>query len=234
MASPVQSVAYNSTADSTTHPITFAAPTVGNRIIIGVNAGSGVTGVSGSGWTREDGIISNTDTAIYSKIAGASEPTTVTFTIGGAASCNLYMEEYANAVSGVADKTAHNDSGVTPGGSQTTIPTGTTAATTVADAIAFAVFGVVAAAGAVGTYTNGFAEASQGITSGGGGTNVRMAVATKTLTATGTVSSQASSTNAQGSMLGVVAVFGLTSGGGGGGSGPETLFIPRRRVRRVA
>lgn len=211
MATPVQTATYDSTSDGTSHSVTFGTtPITGNLIVVVANTPTGLP--TPSGYTKAVGLISNTDCSLFYKIAGASEFTTVNFTIGAALSMNIAAFEYGSADPTPLDQTASADSGA----SSTSLVNGTTAATTQASEIAIAAFGISSGgAPAVISYSDSFAEISQGVTSGSASVNVRLAVAAKTLSATGTQTTTATIGSASSYASCIIATFKLTSGGAG-------------------
>lgn len=207
MASLVQSGSYNSTSDGTSHSLTLGStPVSGNLLIVAANSLTG--NPTPSGYSVADRIVTNTDTVIFYKIAGVSESPTVTFTFGAAVPMNIVALEYSGVLASPLDVTANSDSGA----SSTSVPSGTTAATSQAAEMAVAIFGIVSGgAPAASSYSNGFAEVIQGVTTGSVLANVRLAVVSKTLAATGAQSSTATTASATSNAAGVIATFKLSS-----------------------
>jgi len=101
---------------------------------------------------------------IYYKVAGASEPLVMTFTIGAASHQTLSILEYSGlATTNVLDQVQSNSCG-----NQSTCSTGTTAATTQANELVIAGFGLGDGESFLDTWTNGFARLSIAQSSGDG------------------------------------------------------------------
>jgi hypothetical protein len=108
------------------------------------------------GWTlaeSKDQATAAVSIGIYYRVAGASEPTGVTFTYSPSSRLALHTLEYTGLLtSSPLDVTADNEGGA---GGVTSLASGTTAATAQARELAFVAF----AHSATGrTYTNGFTE----------------------------------------------------------------------------
>ena len=134
----IQKKSYGSTAGSTTHAITLdSTPVNGDMLILGIVADDLFSSISGSGWSQAVQSLDNSSTYFYWKIAGASEPTTITVTIATATSCALGCMEYSGLTT--VDKTA-NATG--QNGSNAPISTGTTVTTTAANELVVGIAGM--------------------------------------------------------------------------------------------
>lgn len=180
----IQEKFYASTANALTHTIVADnAPTNGKKMILVVCSDSAVT--TPSGWSLDETTASNTDNYIFSKTAGAGESASITVTIALSDTCAMYFTEVSGLASNIVDKVA----GVISQGTTTTIDTGTTAATTVADefVIAAACLWINTFAQTVTAANNGFSfRGSVSSSNGGGVDNVTLGVAFKIISATGT------------------------------------------------
>lgn len=173
--------------------VTFdAAPTAGNLLIAraGVSATGRTFTIAESGWTQA---LHNSRAVIFYKIAGASEPSTVTLDIaGGTTTVRMIVDEQSGA-----DQTTPLGPTAQDTGTGTSLSSGTTAATTVADALALAVWACGGSHDGGVSLTNSF---STDLTIGS------IIAASKYLSATGTVESTASWTTSR-TTQSAIAVF---------------------------
>jgi hypothetical protein len=135
-----------------------ATPTQGNLLIVvgqGTNA-IGNASLSGSGWSLANSVLQGTTStlAMWYKIAGAGEPTTITLTWTSSTSTHIAISEWNNIDPAPLDKTAGT---ATTGAGVTSRSSGTTATTTVATELAYAAFGMGNTVSAE-SYSNSFTE----------------------------------------------------------------------------
>lgn len=176
----VQSKSYGSTSQLTSHSITLnSAPTSGNVLVLCVAADTTSSGAP-AGWTLVTSSVDFAGCYMYWKVSNGTE-TTITQALAGTASCCLIVLEISVATT--VDKSAS-----TTGQGTTTISTGTTAATTAANEIAVAVAGISSggpAVPSVSSWNNSFITVISAATSGVG-IPIKLDVATKILSVTGT------------------------------------------------
>jgi hypothetical protein len=202
---------YISSANATTHTVTFGStPTNGNLLVL-AGASNDVISTP-AGWTLAVQGIDFKDVKIFYKTAGVSEPTGVTVTIGSSTSCALVAWEYSGmAASSQLDKTASATAqGPTAHG------TGTTAATAQASELLIAVVGTDGTnTMSTSGWSNSFTAELDGDTTGSAGfetyitTSSRIVSATATYTTTATTSTSGSTHDS-----GVIATFKAAAGGG--------------------
>lgn len=194
----VQKKTYASTANNTSHSVSpTSTPTSGNLLMLAVCADSTVT--TPSGWTLSSGAstVSFVGLYLYWKISNGTE-STISVTIGGSTSCAMEVFEYSGLTTG--DKFASNS----PGGSPTSVATGTTAATTAANEMIAAIEGHNVTGNTVTGWSNSLVQQDTIVTTGSA-TNVRLTTALKTVSATGTQTSTAtfnSGTNSPSALIG--------------------------------
>lgn len=203
--------AQNVTGDATTTSLsaTYAStPTPGNRLFAMAVSDATLdgTGMASAGWTLAASKVADAGLYIWSKIAGASEPTTVTVVPTTAAPTNLRITEISGLDTNAIDAVVTNSGGT----AATSISTGTTGATSDADEWALAVFGIArhrSGTGTVTAYSNGFVETAQ--VANAAGNKPLLATATKTLSATGTVECTATLSVAEDHPAGLVVTYRL-------------------------
>lgn len=131
----IQKATYGSSAAALTHTITLAkTPVQGDLMILCADADNTVS--TPSGWTMQISSIHSGALYLFSKVAGASEPTSISVTLSGSTSCALGYVEFAGR-SGTVDKTL-----ATNGVSTTTLTCGPTATTTQASEVVIAAIGL--------------------------------------------------------------------------------------------
>lgn len=217
----VQTCKNNESAGDGSMDVTWgSATTAGNLLVAVVSASrAGLSGVPTitppAGWTeavtQACDSVSGVDrrTSIYYKANAASESGAKTWTCTthtGVASLGVVMAEF----SGIATSSPLDQSTGTADTSTTatTCSTGTTGSTTQADELAVAAY---QGGSTLGSPSNSFAIQDQTA-----GANF-IALATKTLSATGTVTTSATYSTGS-SNAGCVATFKAAAGGGGGGT----------------
>ncbi len=146
----------------TNYDLIYTSTPTQNNLLIGVwNAGGSAdpgTVTQPSGWTLATGFPFQRG-ALYKlviayKVAGAGESTTVRLTTGNSVGNIGTIFEYSGlATSSPEDKTQTSDGGV---GSITTLTSGTTAATTLADELVIAGWALLNGSGGTESVTNGF------------------------------------------------------------------------------
>lgn len=185
-----------------------ATPAQGNLLIIGISwrSNATVTDVP-SGWAlaTNGGDQAGIDSAIYYKIAGASEATTHTFTFSVAAQKAGAAFEFSGV--SVLDKISSNIGGTTSG------TTGSTGVLSSEDELVFALFSNISSTDTWSAHSNGLTEiaevASTNIT---GTSNAVTSIATKITTATDSVNYGATLSGAR-SWSSAVATFRAPSAG---------------------
>lgn len=208
------------TAAHASHPQATlgSAPTAGNLVVlvhIDVAAGSTPDSplVQAVKHTQVEG---SDDLAIYYRVVQGGDGQTYGATSGNDSNIVL-MEIEGPFQSSPVDVTAVNNGDV----DTSTQTSGTTATTAQASEVAVAAIGDRDPAGSASGWTNGFTERSEGH-----GTFTSVYVATKTLSATGTVETTATLPTGDGSRnWGAIATFMKAAGGGG----PSPVFFGRRR-----
>lgn len=161
--SQVQLNTYNSSADATSHSVTYGStPTSGNLLVIGVISG-GEIATPPTGWTLADSPeAASVGLYCFYKVAGASEPTTVSFTQSAAAMMCITAMEYSGMVTvSPKDQSAHN---TTVGGTAASVSSGTTATTTNANDLLVVVAGAPGDQGAPNDNLVSFSSWSAGYT----------------------------------------------------------------------
>lgn len=196
----VQKQAYISTVNSASHQVVLgSAPVQGNMLILGVVSDTTTTAPP-AGWTLAISSVMDTGSYIYYKVAGAAESPTITVNLSASDSCLLFAMEYS--LLSALDQTASGSSIIS-----TTVPTGTTAATTAANELIVTVVGIgqFSIATAVSSWDNGVSAQMSGRTSG---TVILGGLGAKVVSATGTQTSNATlnGTGTAGS-IGLIATF---------------------------
>lgn len=183
----VQKKTYGSTADNTSHTITFdSAPTQGNVLIAVVTANDGTINTP-SGWTLVVAVTDFVRSAIFTKVAGASEPSGVTFTIGNTESFSGVIMEY----SGLTGSTDQSGSATAQGGGGTIATP--SVSTTSARQLLVAVAGFRKEGGTVTItgWNNSFTEDSEVASANAADVNMGTSVGLREVDATGSYSSTA-------------------------------------------
>lgn len=205
----VQTKTFGASANSTTHTLTFTStPTSGNLLVVCIVADDFMA-TAPSGWTKAGtGAQDFTGCYIIYKVAGASEPTSVTITIGSSTSCCMQGYEYSGIVS---SSPLDQSAAATGQGTTTTINTGTTGTTSQAKELAVAVVAQSTAGSftlrTVTGWSNTFVDLGS-TDSSAVGTTCRINSSTKILAATGTQTTTATlSGNGSGHNNGVIATF---------------------------
>jgi hypothetical protein len=239
-------VLYASSSDSTSHNVTLpgGAPADGTQLVL-VYAADGQPNSGLGAYTSRFSLLQNQELKLLDRIASSDG---ATVTIGFATAHTLIAALYV--IGGLTgsppfDQPASND----PGGSPSSISTGTTPTLAQAVELAIAVFGYGTAGGVITGYTNSFVEDAAGVTSGSAGTNIRLAIAMKTTAATTGVETTATLTSSVGFPLAGVATYKVAASGGNAGGklagsrdpiggfvnsglvahGRHGLLVPRRR-----
>jgi hypothetical protein len=200
----VQRKTYGSSSTSTNHTVTFdSTPTQNNLLVLRATCDDYATNIS-SGWTQAASALDWTGTYIYYKVAGASEPSSVTLTIGSSTGCAMIADEWSGtAPSSPLDKTA---SAI---GQSSPVSTGTTTTTVQADELAIAVVGLseTPAGHNVSAWNNSFTE-NANVATTASGTQVRVVGASRVLSATGAYTTAATITSpANNHSVGAIATF---------------------------
>lgn len=197
----VQNKSYGSAADATGHTITLnTTPVAGNLLILCVNADYDIP-TPPSGWTLVVKPAAFCIAAMYYKVAGASEPTSITVTQDTSSSMCLYVMEY----SGMAASPFDTNASVSLEGSP--ISTGTTPTTAQADEllVAMAAFAPDIDT-SVSSWSNSFVEKVEVVPTAG--TALRLVVASRIVSATGAYSTEATAVNAANLQhIGLIAAF---------------------------
>lgn len=158
-----------------------------------------------SGWTLAQSAIDATGTYIFYRISDGSEQN-FTITPGAPApGCCVAFE-----ISGCAAAPFDKSASATGQGAGSTIATGTTALTSQADEILIALVGIGLSGGdtaAITAWSNSFVEQAQVTSSAGSPANIRMAVATRTVTAAATYTTTATLSAADAACSGAIATF---------------------------
>lgn len=157
-----QFATYGSVVDNTTHTITYTqTPVSGNLLVLVVNADAAIT--TPSGWTKNVTRTNGKETSMYSKVAGSSEPTNVTVTIGAATTCAMVAFEFTGRSGNLDQVVAVNGSPPT-----NDMFIGTTPTTTQSNEIVIAAFGAGNNTGqTLGpfiSWTNGFTQVAAVVT----------------------------------------------------------------------
>lgn len=195
----VQTNIYTSSAVGTSHPVTFKkTPVIGNFLIIGFYMDATTTGTTPSGWTLvgSQPISTTSGLFIYTKIAGASEPTTVTFATGSTGVIATVFEMPIKSYAGTFD----DDTGLLTNQGNATNAINHTV-TSAADMIfAFIVYYNLThndTGDGPFTFDQGFSQISYGIALHGGtsGISLEMVVAYQAPSVSGTYQTNVTSTN---------------------------------------
>src|SRR6476469_7360239 len=203
------------------------ATTAGNKLLMAVN--SDATVATPAGWTLIVSSIHNAGCYLFAKKTLGGE-TAFTVTPGSAASTCVGVAEYDGfigaTIATAQDQTQTNGSAT----GAATRSTGTTATTTLADEYAIAIWGYSASqviyvnggANKCSAQTNSFVEKGDVGTTKTTGTNVGLCVAVKTLTATGTAESTATTANSPPAES-VIATFKIQPGTSAGTGNAENV-----------
>lgn len=196
----IQQVTYATSAVGTSHVINWSpTPTDGNLLAACIVSDNTVT--TPAGWTQAvDASDFSVNRIIYKVASGEGATTTVATGSGHVA---IVAFEFAGTAT-----TTPLDQTASAAGQGQNVSTGTTASTTVAQAIALACVGISGGTPTVGSgWNNSFVQQADNVTTGTG-TLVRAVVATKLLSATGTVTTTLGLSGAgNGHNGGMVAVF---------------------------
>lgn len=207
----VQVASGQSAANVASQSATFASPpTSGNLLRCWANADTTLT-MTSSGWTLAWSSLSFVGLYQWYKIAGASESSTVTVTPASSLAVQLFIREDSGNTATPLDRTSTS----TAPSASSSVPSGTTAATTQADEHAAAAFGWNNASAVVtaSTYTNSFTEIHETVALGT--TQVAMAVAELVLSATATQTTTVTLSAANNSQKsGGIATYKASGGGG--------------------
>jgi hypothetical protein len=212
MPTAVQHVQRDPGAATTTPSATWpSATTAGNLLVavVGVNqqnVAGGVTITPPAGWTLVDAAANQGDNvavSMYMKAAAASESGAVTFTLSSSRKSVVALSEWPVTLASPLDK--HANAATTIGSATAT--SGTTATTTAASELWIA--GLVNQAGTGQTQsapTNGFTLLDPSIVTGSGGAQLTFGLYTKTATAVGAASCDAT-LSASANWAGVIGTF---------------------------
>jgi hypothetical protein len=209
-------------SNSTSVSVTLGStPTEGNLLVACHTTGA--TGSTGpSGWSEAFALtFADDEGALYYKIAGVAESSTVTCTSSQNKSNGLYVVEFEGSWNATPlDVTATNG----PTGSPSTLSTGTTAATAQNDEVAVAQFSIDGVR-TVTSWTNSFSERAD-LTA----QFKSLAVATKVLTSTGTVETTATFSSSPFEAYGGIATFKKAAAGAADSITPLQRQIRARRL----
>lgn len=201
----VQSKSYGSTASAASHNVVLdAAPTASNLLVLAVVSDTTTSGTP-SLWSVANSAIDFTGTYLYYKVAGAGESATISVSLSASDSCVLMAFEYSGNAATPLDKSAS-----AVGQGTVTCGTGTTASTTQADELLFALNGLSNGDNTPPTVTawsNSFVQQANAASTGSTA-NIRCVVATRAVLATGTYTTSGTlsgSTSAHNS--GIIATF---------------------------
>ena len=200
-------------AGATTSSVTLnAAPTEGDLLVARVGTTATGRTFSMSGWTPGP---KNDRAQFFYKIVGAGESATITTNLSGSATTlRLLVDEWSHI-----DTVTPLDASVSTakGSALTSLSTGVTATTSVADSIALTMHMLNGNAGGGVTFTNGFRtdQASGPVIAG-----------SKVLTASGTQETTASWTTARAANAIIVVFRGASGGGGPPAQSPVTISNP--------
>ena len=200
-------------AGATTSSVTLnAAPTEGDLLVARVGTTATGRTFSMSGWTPGP---KNDRAQIFYKVAGAGEGATITTNLSGSATTlRLLVDEWSHI-----DTVTPLDTSVSTekGSALTSLSTGVTATTSVADSVTLTMHMLNGNAGGGVTFTNGFRtdQASGPVIAG-----------SKVLTASGTQETTASWTTARAANAIIVVFRGASGGGGPPPQSPVTISNP--------
>lgn len=203
-------------ATATSLTATFGSTPTQNNLLVAAAGSDDTLAMTSSGWTLATSAVSNQAAYLWYKLAGASEPTAVQVTITPTASDTIVLGTMEFSVSGgwavspldkIASNTGH-------GGTFTSLATGTTAATTVANELAIAIENPHAwSSGASAPTTPTWSASYTNIVTVPGTTGstptfrVALFVASNTLVATGTQTTTGSWTNSSTDVGALIATF---------------------------
>jgi hypothetical protein len=175
----IQRITNQSAAQVTTLSAVYTTTPVQGHLLVTIGNSDATLGVT-AGWSLATQSVNDTGLYQWYKIAGASEPSTVTVTPSAAASTEIVIEEWSGNVTVSPLDQVNNTSTATTTAS---INSSTSPATTQADELAIAGLGWNVT-GTVTTYTNAYTEVAE--LTGSGGVVTFLAVAERALVATGT------------------------------------------------
>jgi len=157
----VQDWAYNSASADTVTTSYTNTPTQGNLLLAFAKGVGSDTNASISGFTKAVGVqMSSTSwTALFYKVAGASESKDVVVVWTGSTSTAMEIAEYSGLSSPVLDQVQYN---TYSGANVTAWSSGTTPTTTAAVELCIAGFWMSGATGNAVSYTNSFVESKHG------------------------------------------------------------------------
>jgi hypothetical protein len=193
----MQSKSYASSANSTTHTVTFdSTATSGRMLIVCFSADAALSGGTPSGWTSAVTGSDWGDAHIFYKTSNGTE-TNFAVTLASSVPCEMYFMEYT-ALTAV-DQTA---SAIGQGVSNL-IGTGTTGTTTQAVGVCVAV-GIWYTTNSASSWSNSFTEVADILSTG---TAHWLGVATLATSATGTYTTSATISTSGTHGVGVIAAF---------------------------
>lgn len=210
MATQVQKKKYGSVGDSTSHSIVLDGnPVQGNLLVVCIVSDAAVT-VAPSGYTLAVFQTDFVDGNIYYKIAGAGESPTISITIGASTSTAMQAFEYSGMKAVPLDQVESRPAQ----GVATTINTNTTPSTTQANELIFVAACLRFEPGTqtITAWDNGFTSENEAVTTASVNINLILNVATKTVSATGTYTANATmnNTGVAGHDVGLIATFNIS------------------------
>lgn len=192
------------------YSVTLSSPTVNGNFVVIIVASDATVGTP-SGFTLDRSQVNSNGHYHWSAVTTGGE-TTWTVTPNVSAAGVWYVAEISGLAASATDQVISTGSS----SAATTRSTGTTGTTAQADELAFASFGSsqVGAAATFGAQTNSFVERIIDQITVTGGTNIGLAVASKVLSATGTVECTAT-IDAAGSAksTGILVTYKVAAGG---------------------
>lgn len=210
-------------ATAATLTVTFAAATAGALLILCVyNSNFGITHTLTAGWTKAINQATSgvTNTAQWYKIAAGGETSVVVTASSGTPLIDAYVMEWAGMVgSSPVDGTPQ------PAGENADVSIAipwVTLTTTVADTLIIAVGGHSGAINTTHAWDSGFTNLYSG-----GGTNHRLGVAYKILSATGSPQTTESWANGSRTNNGCMVAYKIST------AAPKSLVFPPSRIQPV-
>ncbi len=166
-----------------TYAVTLPGPTTNGNLVVIIVASDATVGTP-SGFTLDRSQVNSNGHYHFSKVTAGAE-TIFTVTPNSSAAGVWYVAEISGLAASATDQVVSSGSG----SADTVRSTGITGTTAQADELAFASFGssTVGTASTFGAETNSFTERITDQVTTTGGTNIGLAVASKVLSATGTV-----------------------------------------------
>lgn len=200
----VQSKSYTGTAASSHSIVLDAGPTQGNLLVLAVVSDATVN--TPSGWSVVNSAVDDTGTYMYTKDAGAGESATITVSPASSAALAMAVLEYSGMSASSLDKTEKAIDQSTP------CSTGTTATTTQGDEVLVGMVGVnQAASRTISSWSNSFTQQFS-VATGSGSSHVRLGVALRTVSSTGTYETAATLSGAQINSSGIIGTFKIAAG----------------------